>query len=99
MADFVSVCQIKPMRHKDVSPFNCLLDDYLRANGIPGCETQIKMENLRPAGFHILRQFDSVVDRTYACAILGVPVPCPTPSENFIPEHVRELYKKDWLAE
>ena len=96
MAESVTVCQIKPMREKDVSPYNFLLDDYLRALGIPGCLTQIRMEDLRSDGFHIIRQVDSVIDRTYACALMRVPVPCPTPLQNFVPLHIKRRYQKEW---
>ena len=94
-AESATVCQIKPMRHMDVSPYNYILDDYLRFWGIFACPTQIRMEDLR-GGFHIKHQADSVLDKTYACAILRVPVPCPTPAENFVPEFVRMQFQKDW---
>ena len=95
LAESATVCQIKPMRHMDVSPYNYILDDYLRFWGIFACPTQIRMEDLR-GGFHIKHQADSVLDKTYACAILRVPVPCPTPAENFVPEFVRMQFQKDW---
>ena len=84
------------MREKDVSPYNFLLDDYLRARGIPGCPTQIRMEDLRSDGFHIMRQVDSVIDRTYACAIRGVLVPDPTPTGGFLPDHLGRRWQAEW---
>ena len=51
-------------------------------------QTQIQMDYLRHDGFHISKQFESVVDKTYACALMGVPVPNPTPVANFEPDYI-----------
>ena len=90
--------QIKPMRTIDVRHHNSLLSQYLKQCGPSGfgCKTQIRMEFLRSDGFHINPMYDSVLDRTYACALLGVEVPCPTPESNFIPDDVRRSYEKNW---
>ena len=96
MAEDIVVCQIKPMQDKDVSPYNGLLNDYLFSNGVWGCHTQIRMEQLKPDGYHILPQFGSLLDRQYACAILGLEVPFPTPPENFVPDHVGRRYEGEW---
>ena len=93
----VIICQLKPMQIIDVTPFNELLSDYLRAQvGGFGCRTQIRLQDLKPDGYHVLPQADSVIDKGYACAILGVPVPCPTPSDGFIPDRMRRRWEKDW---
>ena len=63
----------------DVRPYNLLLSQYLSACGPGGfgCHTQIKIEFLQDR-FHIQPQFCTMLDRPYACAIRGIPVPCPT---------------------
>ena len=98
MAAATIVCELKPMRLKDVTPYNRLLSDYLSAeNGSGyGCRTQIRMEYLKPDGYHILPQFDPILDKTYACALLGISVPCPAPYENLVPDHVRRQYRQEW---
>ena len=97
-ANEVVVCQLKPMQVVDVRPFNYELDLYLRALGARGfgCRTQIRLADLKGDGYHILPQFDSVIDRTYACAIMGTPVPRPTPMDGFEPDHVRHRRHEEW---
>ena len=100
-ATAVIVCQIKPMQTIDVTPYNSLLNDYLRRekeNGRQGygCRTQIRMCFLRGDGYHIKPEYDSVIDRTYACAFLGIPVPNPTPWDAFVPEAVRRKWDAEW---
>ena len=92
------VCQLKPMQVTNVTPFNELLDKYLRAQGSGGhgCRTQIRLNYLKSDGFHILPQYDSIIDKTYACALMGLPVPNPTPLDEFVPYHVRCRWEKDW---
>ena len=87
----IVTCQIKPMRDVDVSRHNEMLSDYLRAQGGTGygCETMVRKEFLRKDGYHILPQFDSVLDKVYACALMGADVPRPTPHSDF-------LVAKDW---
>ena len=94
-ADIV-VCEIKPMEMTDVTPHNACINDFLKSQhrGF-GCRTQIRISDLRD-GFHVLPQFDSVIDRTYACAIRGVPVPCPTLPKDFIPTLVRRRWEAAW---
>ena len=91
-------CQIKPMKHVNVVPHNELLHEYLRCHNIYGCQTMVRAEFLRWDGFHISSQFKSVLHRQYACALLGVPVPCPTPFEDFLPGNVRHSYDQEWPA-
>ena len=93
----IIVCQIKPMQLKDVTPYNNALSDYLRPlrDGF-GCRTQIRLDFLRNDGFHIQPTYDSTLDKTYACAIRGVPVPCPTPFDQFVPSHLRRRWETEW---
>ena len=97
----IVVCQLKPMQVKDVSPYNTLLDEYLRRekeNGRDGfgCRTQIRLDFLRSDGYHVGPQYCSVIDRTYACAFLGMPVPDPTPPGEFVPDAVRKRWEVEW---
>ena len=87
----IITCQVKPMRDVDVSQHNELLSEYLRAQGGTGygCLTQIRKEHLKGDGFHIWPQFSLVLSKQYACAIMGLDVPCPTPYDDF-------LLVKDW---
>ena len=93
------VCAVKPMQLVDVSPYNSLLNQYLGAqeegDGY-GCQTQIRLEYLKADGFHIRPQFDPIVDKTYACAIMGINVPCPTPERDFVPAQVRRCWERNW---
>ena len=94
----VITCQVKPMQTVDVTPHNQLLDEYLRAqtDGGLGCRTQIRTVDLDSKGFHVKPECVSIIDRTYACALLGVRVPCPTEPEDFIPDFVKQRWEKDW---
>ena len=96
-AKAVVVVEVKPMQMIDVRPHNRKLNTYLNSvEGGYGISTQIRMNYLKNDGFHIRKEFDSVVDRTYACAILGTPVPCPTPVADFEPDSVRMQRYADW---
>ena len=95
------ICQLKLMQFTDVTPYNTLLNDYLRSErhqgrGGHGCRTQIRLDNLKSDGYHVVPQLDSTIDRTYACAFLGIPVPCPTPWDEFVPLHVRRRWETEW---
>ena len=94
----VVICQIKPMQVANVIPFNTLIDDYLRAQGGTGyrCRTQIRIDNLKKDGFHVRPEFDSVIDRTFACALMGVLVPRPTQIDDFLPDHARRRREVEW---
>ena len=97
----VVVCQLKPMQTIDVTPHNELLDHYLRREKQQGrdgfgCRTQIRLDFLRGDGHHIRPEFGSVLDRTYACALLGINVPFPTPLTEFAPSHVRQQWEAEW---
>ena len=96
-ASAVVTCQFKPMQAGDVTPYNSALSKYLEAQRYGfGCRTQIRMSFLKPGGFHIKPQYDSVVDKTYACTIRGVPVVDPTPPEEFVPDHMRHSWQREW---
>ena len=97
-AEAIVVCEVKPMRHIDVSAYNRILHHYLRAQGGHGygCMTQIRLEYLKADGFHVLPQFDPVIDKTYACAVMGIPVPCPTPRGGFVSDMVRKRWEREW---
>ena len=95
-AKAIITCQIKPMRTLDVTPFNDRLDKFLSARGDFGCLTQIQMDFLKPDGYHVLPGCGSIIDRTYACAIRGISVPCPTPRDGFLPEHLRREWETEW---
>ena len=97
------VSRIDPFGEKatDVTPFNNVLDKYLRCEKEQGrhgfgCRTQIRLGFLRNDGYHVRPEFDSVVDRTYACAFMGVPVPRPTPWDEFVPDFVRRRWEAEW---
>ena len=94
----VVICEAKPMQCVDVTQHNILLSEYLRnIEGGFGCRTQIRKSYLKDKdGFHIRPEFGSILDRTYACAVLGVNVPCPTPLEDFTPDHVRRRWEREW---
>ena len=97
----VVVCQLKPMEITDVTPYNQLMDEYLgrerdRGRDGFGCRTQIRLDFLKPDGYHVRPDFDAVIDRTYACAFLGVPVPRPTPWDCFVPDNVRRRWELEW---
>ena len=100
-AEAIIVCQIKPMTHLNVIPYNDVLNDFLNSqSGGFGIATQIRMQDIKPNamgnGFHILPDVVSVLDRTYACAIRGLPVPCPTQMEDFMPMQVRRRWVAGW---
>ena len=93
----VVVCQIKPMQLGDVTPYNEALSNYLRAQRWGyGCQTQVRLSYLRPDGYHVKPQYDSLIDRTYAYAIKGVPVIDPTPLDEFVPDHLRRRWEAQW---
>ena len=94
----VVVCEAKPLAFLDVRPFNQLLNRYLDSCGVGGygCKTQIKMSFLAADGVHVNPQFDSVIDRTYACALIGTHVPNPASDDDFIPPYLRRRWEIQW---
>ena len=78
------VVEIKPIRNINVVPFNETIHQLLKArDGVYGCHTQIRMGDLGHDGYHVKRDCGVVIDKTLSCAILGYPVPCPTPTGEF----------------
>ena len=96
----VVVCEIKPTGLSDVAPYNMALHKYLRSrwafDGGHGCQTQIRLEHLGNDKLHVLPQFFSVLQQTYAFAILRKDVPSPTPFEELTPYHLRTSYREEW---
>ena len=90
----LKIMQIKPMRHVDVRPYNERLHRYLLDCPDPtyGSGTMVRMSFLKGDGFHIHPMYHSVLDRTYACALLAVEVACPTPDDDFVPIEVRRNF-------
>ena len=97
----VVICQLKPMQIVDVTPYNELLSDYLRREKERGrdgygCRTQIRLDSLKGDGYHMRPEFWSVLERTYACALLGMEVPFPTPWDEFAPDYIRQKWESEW---
>ena len=82
----------------DVRPYNRQLHSYLEACGDSGygCNTQIRLDFLASDGFHISYKYWSVLHRTYACALLGTPVPCPLLDDDFVPVSFRRSWDCQW---
>ena len=97
-AKAVIVCELKPMKWVDVRPASRMIHDYLVScgKGGYGCRTQIRMEYLKDDGFHVQPRHISIIDKTYACALLGVHVPDPTPLQNLVPEFIRRRWEKQF---
>jgi hypothetical protein len=79
------VCELKPMSFMDVAPYlwaihSACLRLRTHRHGVHGVQTQTCVSHLRKDGYHILPSFSTILDMTYACAIRGILVPCPTPS-------------------
>ena len=94
----VVVCEMKPMTSVDVRPYNLRVHNYLVSCGKGGwgCRTQIRIPYLRADGFHLKPQYDSVLYRTYACALVGTHVPDPTPFDDLMPEHIRRRWESQY---
>ena len=97
----VVTCQLKPMEVKDVGPYNDGLHRYLQeesrnGRGGYGCRTQIRLGHLRSDGYHIKPTCEGIICRTYACAILGINVPCPTRDSEFTPTIARRRWESEW---
>ena len=97
-AKAVVVCEPKPMKWVDVRPASVRIHNHLVSIGKGGfgCRTQIRMRYLRDDGFHIQPKHDSILDRTYACALLGVHVPDPTPFGDLAPEYTRRRWENEY---
>ena len=88
----VVAVQVKPIRHLDITPYNETLHHLCTTRkGVFGCHTQIRMDDLGRDGYHVSPQCADIIDRTYVRALLGAPVPSPTPPGDFFhPEQMRE---------
>lgn len=75
----VVLCEVKPIHFMDVTPYNNALNLKSLEKGTYGCKNQIRDEDLGSDGFHVKQSCLSVLEKTYACAALGVRVPCPSP--------------------
>ena len=100
-AQAVIVCQLKPMQTIDVTQYNDQLNNYLRREKEKGrdgfgCRTQIRLGHLKGDGYHVRPDFLSIIDKSYACAFLGIDVPDPTPMNEFAPDSVRRRWESDW---
>ena len=98
----VIVCALKPTQRADVSEYVKGVHRYLGGmrdvDGGHGCHTQVRLEHLRAEGLHLQPRFFYVLQQTYAYALMGKFVPDPTPLECFVPDHVRQVYQREWPA-
>jgi hypothetical protein len=99
-AQAVVVCEVKPMQHVDVTPYNIALHmECVGREGVHGCHTQTRLGHLAGDGFHIRAAYASVLERTYACALLGIPVPFQTPPGHFAEgthQTERGKFEREW---
>jgi hypothetical protein len=78
----VTICETKPMRIMNVTPFSDMLHHRCKEQGVGWCQTQVKLEHLKEDGYHCWPPFLQIMDATYACAVMGVRklrIPHPTP--------------------
>ena len=94
--EWVVICEVKPMRHMDVAPYSYALHLKSLEKGTFGCRNQIREEDLGNDGFHLKRSSLSILEKTYACAVLGVPVPCPAPPGLEWRQRQRQYYEEEW---
>jgi hypothetical protein len=72
--DGVIVLETKPIRYLDVTPYNQRIHYKIMEMGGYGCLNQIREADLTSDGYHIREAYYSVVEKTYSCAVMGVPV-------------------------
>ena len=93
----VVVCQTKPMRLVDVTGYNeAIHRGIVDRRGVYRVDTQVRMDYLARDGYHVLPACGGVIDRMYACAVMGVPVPCPTPREGFRHREQCSDFEREW---
>ena len=96
----VVLCSVKPTQRADLTEYVERIHRYLKSvegvDGGHGCHSQVRLEHLRADGLHIQPRFYYVLQQTYACALLAVNVPDPTPLEGFTPDNVRQAYRREW---
>ena len=96
-AEEVVLCEVKPMQHVDVVPFNARIHALiLHTEGVGGCSTQIQHGDLGRDGYHVRPEFGSVLDRTYACAVMHRPVPCPYFDSTIYDWHLAREREREW---
>jgi hypothetical protein len=94
--EWVVICEGKPMRHMDVAPYSHALHLKSLEKGTFGCRNQIREKDLGNDGFHLKRSSLSILEKTYACAVLGVPVPCLAPPGLEWRQRQRQFYEEEW---
>jgi hypothetical protein len=75
----VTVSEVKPMTLKDVKPYSNRLRQRCMEKKVGWCQSQLGVEDLKEDGFHVLPSSLRILDKTYACAVMGVKVPHPMP--------------------
>jgi hypothetical protein len=78
----MTVCEVKPMNLMDMTPYSKSLYHSCRNKKISWCQTQSGVRNLRDDGYHMLPASFRVLNVTYAYAVMGKPVPNPTPTHQ-----------------
>jgi hypothetical protein len=89
----VTVCEIKPMTTMDVTPYSELIRRRCQEKKIGWCQTQLEVAHMREDGYHILPSSLKILDATYACAVVGVHVPHPTPAYR---KWRHQLQQQEW---
>jgi hypothetical protein len=89
----VTVCEIKPMTTMDVTPYSELIRRRCQEKKINWCQTQFEVAHMREDGYHILPSSLKILDATYACAVVGVHVPHPTPAYR---KWRHQLQQQEW---
>ena len=93
----VVLCEMKPMRDINVVPYNIRIHALILCNeGVGGCSTQIQHDYLKEDGYHVRPEFGSVLDRTYACAVMDRTVPCPYFDSGIYDWHTRRHWEQEW---
>jgi hypothetical protein len=95
-AQAVVICEVKPMYHINVNPYNLAIHHkFLDHSKVFGCRTMTRLGHLKTDGFHIGAAYVSVLERTYACALMGIVVPYPTrPDQFWRPEQQQQHLKR-----
>ena len=75
----ITVCEVKPIRHLDVSLHNTSLRDLYRREAIYERSTEITMKDLTHDGFHVKSGCDDLTNKAYARAIQKHLPPKPAP--------------------
>ena len=92
----IVVCEVKPMQHIDVVPFNARIHDLcLYTEGVEGCSTQVRHDYLRRYGYHITPKHGRLLDMLYECAMVGWLVPCPY-WDSVVYDMLAKWAKREW---